>query len=215
MFGIMMALALLIVSSLFPDIPGTWRDIKYLSFLIGLVTLVLVFLIFIREEVEHAAQEVVAAEKSRSIEDVEDFSKDIHSEEVSSSEDYSRRVRISTGTKWEPIVGYSRLVKVRNQVFVSGTTSTDETGLVVFLGDPYRQTVQALKNIERALMKIGLNMQHVVRTRIFLTTISNWEAVGRAHGEIFHDIRPASTMVEVARLVDPDMLVEIEADAVS
>ena len=125
-----------------------------------------------------------------------------------------KRHNVKGTSPYEPIVGYSRAVRVGTQVFVAGTTAVGEDGKIVGKGDPYAQALQCFRNIEKALHEVGANFRDVVRTRMYVTDITRWEAVGRAHGQIFRDIRPAATMVEVSRLVDPEMLVEIEVEAV-
>lgn len=123
------------------------------------------------------------------------------------------RQRYSSGIKWESIVGYSRAVRVGNRIYVTGTTATNENGEIVGVGEAYAQTVQTIKNIEKALEALNAALENVVRTRMFVTDISRWEEYGRAHGEFFGEILPATTMVEVSKLIDENMLIEIEADA--
>ncbi|MBK8946538.1 MAG: RidA family protein [Ignavibacteriae bacterium] len=124
------------------------------------------------------------------------------------------RINISSNAVWENIVGYSRLVKIGSQIYISGTTATDDNGKIIGIDNPYEQTIKCIKNIEAALIKVGANLSHIVRTRIYVKNINHWEIIGKAHGEYFDKIKPATTMVEVSNLILPEILVEIEAEAI-
>jgi enamine deaminase RidA (YjgF/YER057c/UK114 family) len=127
--------------------------------------------------------------------------------------DMNERIRVTSGARWEPLVGYCRAIRVGSRIYVTGTTSLDEKGHLVSPGDAYAQTVQVIRNIEAALKRLGAGLEHIVRTRMFVTDISRWEEIGRAHGEFFREFPPATTMVQVSGLIDPGMLIEMEADA--